>query len=480
MRKNMIAVTAAVLCGVILLSFMATVIYSGREAVQITQTVSEGDGSAVEGLVIHTALEHENQMFWEMDYRPGQTPSLKTDFTFLQWEKEWEYEVTFSGLRIEHGLHNGGWGSMIDDLDRENAEGLDAAFLELYEEALLEKPGTEVKKTIYLKDYYDYYPVGFEWDYPSIPLASGGYLGLTPRENTEAYNEIADVYGEFFKIPVLENEVLELHMTLREGGLINNYGHGGAYSEDPDAYDSFYLYTIDPVLTADAGYFTIEKRTNNGQEVDTSQIPGGWGIYCQPYTVGPDGNSVIDPTQVYMAYPLSRDVRVLSMHLSPDEKDILLHTWEKDAYYLTVIETGSMKTKQRLLVTTYGEGIGWSIYAAKDNFMTVTIGWDQIAVLERQPNGTYLHRFTVDLEEDLRLYGAGYRGTPDFAFDGIRLAMTDHKTENRRYSTLLDHYVAVFTAEGMQYYGEYQSSFSPAFPEERSSIYMDTLDVEWE
>lgn len=483
MRRHLRAVVAVTSLCAALLVLMSIFIIQGKDRVLVTETALEGDPKAAEGLTVTTRLEYENCLFWQTDYRMGQVPSYDTEFTFLQLEADYSYWTEFSGLQIYDAINSSGWGSLMDDLERENPMGMEKAFLELYELAKLEEPGEEVKKQIYVKDYYDYYPVDFTWDFPTVRKDNGSYMLLTPREDTQAYKEAAAVYGEFFRIPVLEKEALELHMVLRgDGYQISNYGHSGAYSEDPEKFDSFYFYTTAQVLTDSACYFTIENRSNGGAYMDTSLIPGGFGIYCQPYTVGEDGKSIIDPKTLYTAYTLEETVSVYDMQLSPDGKDILLFTAEDGQLWLTVIDTATMENRQRIMLC---EENGYQLYATKDHFMVVTVGWNRMIVLERQADGTYTVPFTVEMPEGYQLYGSGYAGNPDFCFDGERLAVADHLMEMDEdsgywHGTKLDHYVAVFTAQGLQYYGEFTNSFSPAIPYDQSSVYIDTLEIDWE
>ncbi|NLB42526.1 MAG: hypothetical protein GX815_09760, partial [Clostridiales bacterium] len=207
--------------------------------------------------------------------------------------------------------------------------------------------------------------------------------------------------------------------------------------------------------------------TRNGNLIDTSFIPDGYGIYYLPYSENPivkDGLNMsgILIDELSMVYSLDPEDTVFGLHTNPDQTKLLLMTNENKVCVLTVIDIETMKPLQRLELAVLGEEDSmWNTYYY-DDFFALYLTGNQIAVVDMNENGEYEHRFTVNLTDEAEeLYSLSTRAVMDW--DGKSLVVSDflsnsYYRENMDHSKYCSFYLSVYNETGLLYYGEYLSS----------------------
>ena len=92
--------------------------------------------------------------------------------------------------------------------------------------------------------------------------------------------------GRFFRIPVLQDEYVELGIDKNMDGT----GSGRSISSVMEG-DRFWM-NVESVITDDTCFFWFGNRTDKDRLVDTSRIPGGYGVYMLPYgPLAPDAEA---------------------------------------------------------------------------------------------------------------------------------------------------------------------------------------------
>lgn len=229
----------------------------------------------------------------------------------------------------------------------------------------------------------------------------------------------------FFKIPVIENEYQSVTMVYdpATGSLEHTESSGSNNEKD----DSFQFSTVSCV-TDEAAYFTFNPHTQNGKLVDTSLIPGGYGIYRLPF----DTKSGVPKTgELEMVYALDLNKEYNGIYASPDGKKLFLTYYMNDR---TGEKAGSSDAEDEISVHMAAELIDMASMSCDKKISVMESSKSQW--IDRRDDGEYLlfadgssqlavYRYDAEkesYEEFLRLDGL------DFDLPGLS-ALTDMRTE---------------------------------------------------
>ncbi len=459
--KTALAVTLALLVAVTgAVSALCPRIYDTRDKVSFNETVLYGDRNAFQGTEIHTKMTWERLLYWDTTLRPGEEDSESTVCTVYNAQQLPHRNVNYTGVQMQTS-----YGSAHDrNRPEEERTGLALAFDALYDETA---PGEEKSKTVYLKDYYTYYPWTFHLEFPEFSASWGTdypthhFYYNTPSVRENAWEVLQTLEG-FFKIPVQENEQVELFLSRSTNGYSTSYGiTPGAGGSDA------YFMSLMSVLGKSAAYFTFTTETANGNTVDTSQIPGGYGIYVLPYEASETG-TVLFPERLHMAYALSPSSSIVSLSFGENEETLHLYTLEDGIPVLTVIDTDTMETIQRLeILPTPVESFS-PIYTGED-FLVVVHDWEKITLLTENKDGSYAFGFTTaagpeDVDIDLQYVGYDAK----MAFDGERLMVVQYIQRGYYHCNFL---LRAYTKDGVQCVAEYDCSLNAGLSDESNYQY---------
>ena len=441
MKKNLliICLLAAFILGSFGFTFAALV--PQRDNVQFSETVLYGNPEAAEGLTLRYQNHYDYHLFWDTTWTIG-TPAdtAVTDYRFSA-RRDRDSDIPEHAIQLEtngFATHTSG----------DEVTGLQNAFNELAETA---KPDKENIRSIYLADYYQYYPLEVTMNLPGMEEIhwDESYYALAEQEKVKgdrSKDYIRIPFQEFFKIPVFPQDMVEIQVYVNGDGNVTSTstGHGS---------DTFSLIETESVLAENSCYFTFTTRTWNGQYLDTSLIPGGFGIYALPYSA-----DSIQPENLSMVYPLDPKAQVIRMELNHDESSMFLFTSEPDGYYFTEIEMDSMRTLQRLCIN--------DPYLIYDDMMHVTddyfafYGVDNndvrgFRIFSRGADGKFQFDFLIPSPTDKEREFFNFYSEATFAYDGKRAALTGTAVSTSIWSSAFT--VAVYDETGMLYCGEYNT-----------------------
>lgn len=484
MKKSFVLLIALVLLAVTIVYYGQTSVMAEADQVQITEQVLYGDKSVVEGVTLQMKNHYQYQMFWDTTYVLGEQPEALTDYTFYQ-ERNYSYSYWYYGtVNFEdESIRVFDW---TEDIAEEQLIGIELAAFELYETA---EPGERSEQLFYLKDYMEYYPfsVFISGDFDTQKDIEQLYVDMsepelksellyakgTELEMVEKKQKWLETFQEFFQIPIIDTEACVIAMEKDEDGQLTGWGvsttgggSGTGNMEIPEMpnyedYDSFPFYTYSTVSDGDA-YFTFGTRSYQDVVVDTSQIPGGYGIYHFPYDAE---KNEIYPEKLKMVYALDPNVRVYDLTRDARGEHLLLFTEEDNGIYMSVIDIGTMTLENKLIVSDLGEDdtfYGIKHYSLFEDYMVV-VTYGEIVVLSIDETGIYkkeltveeevFNQFSIDENGDTLIAGADTA----YDWDGERLLFSNYIYNVNGYNGS-NFYVAVIDNSGILYFAVYNTS----------------------
>ena len=435
------------------------------EAVTFSETVLYGDPSAAKGLTVDRNVQFNDHLLWSsnIDFREDGYYS-QTDFTCSAKTLTSRFgSQNSSNIGLEM-FNNYPDEYRVDGADADNVHGLQKAKLELIEETA---PGTTGEKTVRIADYMDEYLFNININLPDLIY---GYFpdiyDMDASSNPEA--TVIQTIQKYFTIPVLEDEYYHIGIDKDfDGNVIGEFG-GSA-----ELGDSFPMYT-QSVVADDAIYFCFDNRTSNGARVDTSRIPDGYGIYVLPYGSRiKDGKKYQDvfAEDLHTIYPLDPQTDILTLSLSSDQKTLHLHTVENGTYSVTFIDIATGEARQKLALADYSlEADDFQVFT-RENYAVIRIS-HSFYVLAEKPDDSWELVFrttpkSIELEPDYLPLSSWLE--PSISFDGEKLAVCGHAsvTGTTDDSIWRDYgcgfYAAIYDADGLQYYGLYDSSLQQTY-----------------
>lgn len=457
----------------------ALTVYLPHDQVQFTQTVLAGDPATAEGLTVQTYATYQNHLFWDsMTQIQNSVPQTKTDYRFYQSEQSEVGDPSYRGVEIFSDVGTGASNYM--DIPENQRSGLELAYQELYESAV---PGQEATKTIMLSDYCDYYPIAGFIDVEGINLAFNVW-----SENSTEEMAVSNKMESFFRIPVLSTEQTTISLEKDSSGYI--YSTGLSNNGEGDQF-SFYSQGI---ITPKTCYFTFNNHSNNGQIMDTSLIPGGYGIYALDYAGGQvkqlrEGvtqtieNGSLQLDSLRMAFPIDPNEEFIQLSQWENDKFMLLYTRMKNTYYLTVISIDTMQQVQRLAIQTT-ESESYNIIENQD--FIVTLLDHTVTVLLPNGDGTFHIGMqttnTLDYSYvpwSLDGNAMDYKnGKLAFAFDGYN--------QETGFRDSVSYEMVVLDETGLQFWSKHQSTLHNNHLENYNTneavrlIYRSPIKVSWQ
>lgn len=424
MKKSFVLLILLLLLGTGAVCYAQSSILPEKDNVQFTETVLYGDKSLVEGVTVTMKNEWNRMLFWESTYVIGETPSVTTNYEFYPWEVAKGTYYYEGGIELNvKNIIDDNWEELGD-----KAQGLNVAMQELCADT---QPGEEKHKAVLLKDYAEYYPFvvniyspqmlnyengtsvfqyeweRYEWNEAELLLKIAYNEQQGAKEEVIAEDRKAleklQIFKEFFKIPVLENDLVRIAVGKDEEGNVigwaaQNSSYGTStnnvdipyYEEDYEKYDGFNFY-IESVMRNGDCYFTFEPYTyQHNQPVDTSHIPGGYGIYYFDYD---EKTGEIYPEHLKMVYALDPAEHFYDIAIDVKGKNLLVTTKADEGIYLNIIDISTMTQRDRVLVSTEEYLYGHWLY---EDYM-VLYG-ENLMVWEIDENGNYTLQFSAPME----------------------------------------------------------------------------------
>ena len=453
MRKSIIIVIMLLvlsLSGVIIAHGMVD---ESKDAVVLDETVLYGDKSAAEGLSVNIRVHCNNRLFWDTTYTAGKEPGIHTDFHFSQAEQNRQ-----PGVPDRHGI----WFNIQDNFGFSSGRGIDpddfshrsltGGMEKIFKDvANRTAAGSTHTETVYVSEYYDFYPVTVELILPVYWKEwVDGNLSIQ-QAITDRSASINRKIASYFKIPVRDDHQVEVAITKNDDGLIADIR---IRSVDDSGLD---LRTAS-VVTENACYFTLGNRTWRGDIIDTSYMPGGYGIYCLPFTSEGE-HRFVSGDDLRMVYALDEQIQVVNMAVDKDGNKLLLLTRESGVCWLTVLDAETAEELQKLQVIDCPEYVYiWNTFY-HDDFLVVFTSQNRFSLIEVNPAGEYRHVFTSEIYE----HGSGEYEIPlsysaAMCWNGEKLAIAELQYSGNLGEKGCGFYLFVYDMSGPLYVGKYDSS----------------------
>lgn len=454
MKKSLIVFIGMIGLCLTVMCLLPGYIMEEADTVRLTEQVWMGESSLVEGVTVELNNHSLKHLFWNTSYVAGSEPAIETEFEFSVsrrmtertyysggWLNENEYGCITLTNRLNGGWHVGSNGNLALDGSNVGTRGLEKAFQELSGDTA---PGEEKSRQIFIDNYMEYFPV------------------VVYLEQGWEKEELSEEYSEFFKIPVPQSAAYTISLEKDKQG--NVIGLGG----DNNGNNIFFWRTVSARSETDC-YFTFYRFSSDGSRMNTELIPGGFGVYRQPYATGIDG-VYMDPSKLSMVYSLEEETYPYgSMFLDINAAgQLLIMTDTEDSTKLQVVDVTTMEQIQQMeFLRPEGAKSFESVIRVKDDFILLSYGGGYFALVDWNEERGYTHQFTIQVEEDDPLYWAAYVGQNDMDWNGTRLvyASCTDKEKMRASSNFM---MSVYDATGKIYQGQY---FSSLLTEQENSRY---------
>ena len=373
MKKAMIIMLTVLILVFGGIGLAAVKIYDAHDKVTLTEMASWGDKEYAEGLEMEINSTYDNMLFWNTTVSMDELKSAVTEYDFSITAVYPDID-NYSGVYLEPST----WGLdsfVINENGEEKLTGVKRAYREL---ADVTEANEKKQKEIFLKDYMDYYEYDVKIDLPGTQINSR--VNTIQKASVQEQKKYTiQKMNDFFKIPVLETESWSISLEKDDKGYITQ---SGSVSKVGNFFDMrFYN-----ALAEKECYFTFNSHSVEGEIIDTSRIPGGYGIYCLPYDdtlesceedsgmfdVNPDKISV-DAEGLKMVHPLDPQIDVMLLHLNEKKDRLILHAKEYGKYVVTIIDVTTMETLQKMEVMDWKQeyDYGYQIYDEGDFIVTI-------------------------------------------------------------------------------------------------------------
>ncbi|MBR5712917.1 MAG: hypothetical protein IKX54_04905 [Lachnospiraceae bacterium] len=292
------------------------------------------------------------------------------------------------------------------------------------------------------------------------------YDNMSEEDNQEVRRRMTAVserLNGFFRIPVLPDETLEISSN----GLTTSayeeqkYERTISYAQGTDYYDPRTM----TVCTDDAFLFTFTTHTNDGAVVDTSLIPGGYGVYTLPYAKyeGETYTPGVDLDELRLFYPLDPNSEIDDFTISPDRTKLFVVYTLDGRSRLLVLDTktgAALGDAETGIVVPNGDGNVHCYGFAENDFYCATLALTQESIKRLDtktivvaPDAAGVWNVAMLCDDEDTVLSIMTEKTY-FAFDGKRLVQVVPSFYNSGCIT-----ITVISEEGIVYEGVVSDSF---------------------
>lgn len=486
---------------------------SEKDNVIITEHVIFGDKSKIEDVTLERNVQLKKNIYWKTNYTAAEPSVYDTDYMFYEKGYSQEYQFPHRPIYFNLNLHY--------DFDAQKEEsqmqGLELAYKKVFDET---PNGEERFEIVKVKDYLDYYLFDLDvflsaewrdihWEEELYWLNKENVVEARKQEAKERL-AILEAFHTFFKIPLLENQFCEIGVAKTKNGMLGGWSYStydsatasgnisASLREDSENSatntDTYYLpethpmkenedefaFSVNSMVIGNTCYLAFDTHTDKGNIVDTSLIPGGYGIYSFTFD---EEQECIDTDSLKMVYSLNPNIEFVTLEQDKTGEHILLFTEEQEQCYLTVIDIQTMETKQKIAYAPNIEENKTRCYWIYDDFIIAQYLYEKAVVISKDETDTYHVEFTIDVsdEEKKQIYEDMYIEETDklqenievntyihplewiggnmvFDWNGTELLLSDSLVDVTYYRGKCGFYLAVFDKNGIQYYGEYTCS----------------------
>lgn len=485
MKKGLILFVGSILCALTVLVLLPHYIMQEADRVQLIEEVLLGDPSMVEGVRITSHNHYAGELFWDTEYTAGTQPQTETVQYYSVRGKEniyprsqtatWYDEGGYQSISLSNQLY-GGWSVSSSGSIEVNGHWLaEEGLLPAYESLAAEvAPGEEKSRQIILNDYIDYFPI-------TVELNGSRQEGR--KCDTEALEE---AYSKYFRIPVSESVTYTITVAKNAQGEISRLA--GA----DNGHAAFFWHTVCAASDTDV-YFSLYRYSTDGTKVNMNLIPGGFGVYRQPYSIV-DGELEIDAEQLSMVYSLEDELYPYgSMFLDVNEANqLVILTDNETATCLQVVDMKTWELVQRAELERPAESTGFkAVVRVTDEFFMLWYGSGYFSLVDWTAERGYEQKLLIQLEQEDPLYNHAYVNENDMDWNGERLVYACYSKSKYSGAGNCNLELTVYDETGKIYHARYFNSLLAKQeysyqPETENNWYMQceprtnvSIDVEW-
>lgn len=458
-------------------SFTFTAVHGQMRDCRITERTIVGDAFAAAGLNASFGMGLRGKLYWKNAYTYDGAGTQETAFgrknPFPDYRKKTVPSVRLTGYMTTS--------STLDFLLTDPAEGdptrqalLEQVRQEFFTTGAAERvqeikqilpANGEQTQDLKLKDLFRYYPIEGDLTGTTIWAASLDNAVFASEDSAKLWQDL----NRFLRIPIPETESSGFSVGKYPDGSLNfNYY---PWKENQSLAEEHFDFHSIACSTQDAVYFTFDTHTDDGHVVDTSLIPGGYGIYRLPYDREEDA---FRSDKLETVYPLDSQKEYTNLYASPDGAKLFLVSQKavpaasggkEIRVTAEIIDTSTMRCERREEIFRSADtALG---YDAGD-YLIFGDSWHQLCLYAYQ-NGSYEKQLMLTDVPHRRaairslFYDSDYCRT---AYDGERLSIlyaADVDAEDSEETVYtweaagtVD--VAVLNASGLAYYGTLQTN----------------------
>lgn len=432
----------------------------------ITENAVYGDRKYAEHVDLGIKMYYCENLLWDIDYSVGDQKT-ETEFSFYKDRIKKEYIENKQFSMYTH-LHYNSTG------DIKESTGLGEAYAKLMKNAT---PYVETTAIIRLKDYIDYYPVYFDAGFPGKRYMDSSMFGF--EADTKA-KKISDELNEFFKFPVADDHMLAISLQVDKNQ--NIIHHGTTTSNGESQLENFSLYGSSVVTKKECLIF-FSNRTYSGKIMDTSEIPGGYGIFRLPYSESENDIS-FDTKELKNIFPVDEREEIQQLELSKNRKELYMISKKDNLSYLTVIDAENYKEKSKAVISEI-EGEYASFGYIGEDFIVINFyhenTFETFSVYTPDGNGGFEKQFKlenfVEADEsnsDNPLYYGGSvhpNSTFDVKWDGELLYVSNTTNKYDTPINIEGFSLSVYDKDGLKFFVDCTTSLSMGYDGFQNSRY---------
>lgn len=465
MKKTFGLFLIAMLCGLAVLCFLPGQLLKAAEQVTFTEEVISGDKSAAAGVTVTAHYDYDRHLFWDTVYTVG-TPSdhaevsdaagmlsgnTEARYTFYPLsyrqtrETSWKEQRGYDCLEWNGSFY--GWSASTSgsfDLNSEDIASIRPELLPAYRKlAEQTQPGESKSMRIHLKDYFAYYPIEINVEH----LCSGAQIVyyLTGEEQARAYSD-------YFRIPVSGEEWYQITLEKDKNGAIVSVG--GSPEE------SVFQWEVVSICTDTDIYFIVSSYSN-GKKIDFSQVPGGFGVYRQPYSRDENNCAVIHTEELEMVYALTDDFYVGGTLLLDCNRagQLVIFSDKKESTAFLVLDLQTMQPVQEGEFSHPVSGGSLLTMAwATDDFLLLSYENNSFVLLAYQPEQGLCYQLDFLAPEDSALSRFNWKLCSSMDWNGKELVSVSYERSYYGQSFNCNLELEVYDATGQRYHGRYVCS----------------------
>ncbi len=291
-----------------------------KEHIVFTEQILAGDSAHLDGLSVSIKAGYGSALSWDLRHTIGQNPKTEAEFSLHGTETEYAVNEKF-GMYVARDILVSSSHPIGEPLSSVFPEStVSFVFREAFESLLAEaRQGKPSTQQIPLSDYFDYYPIE----------GTLMFSGFDRGNDGTSVKRFRQMLNDYFRIPVLKEEMRTLSVVAEADKLRYEIKTSGLYFD----------FMTQSVFTDDACYFIFDnKAVKDDARVDTSLIPGGYGIYKLTLT-----DNDLDTASLSTVFSLDEKTSIRTLDISRDKKSLYLITEENGIGILRILDADTMR-----------------------------------------------------------------------------------------------------------------------------------------